>query len=159
MPDRQDRFLQEPYVARRRLQTFELVDEQPFEPRFCDVHGAAGWTAVIVGVPTAVAAFGPAAGQSPVAHRTPNETSEWKIRPASLTRRRWLNTSGQHRLDAIENVLAEERFEVATLPADAVVRNVDDADVQRVLQQRAECLRAQWEPFARRESAPPDLRE
>jgi hypothetical protein len=58
----------------------------------------------------------------------------------SLTRRRAGHSSGEDRLDAIEQLFRDQRFEVAALAAHAVLGYVHDAGVQLVAQQHADRL-------------------
>ena len=47
VPHAQHGFLEKPHVTRRRLESLQLVQEQPFEFRLRNIHCPAGWQAVV----------------------------------------------------------------------------------------------------------------
>jgi hypothetical protein len=86
-----------------------------------------------------VAAFRPAARQTASAGLASDETSQRKSRMRTLARCRARHTARQNRLDAIEQLFRDQRFEVAALAANTVLGHVYDAGVQLISEQHADC--------------------
>jgi hypothetical protein len=100
---------------------------------------------VIVGVVLA-ATFRPAARQAASAGLAANEAAQREVRVRSLSRRRPRDSSRQHGLHLVEEVLGDQRLEVTALVSNTVLRYVDNACIELVAQQDADRLRREWLP-------------
>jgi hypothetical protein len=58
----------------------------------------------------------------------------------SLARRRCWHSTRQDRLNAVEQLLGDQRLEVATLAANGVIRDVHDSGVELVAKQHTDRL-------------------
>src|SRR5581483_4645282 len=72
---------------------------------------------------------------------TPNEAAQWKVGMRALARCRARCAPGEDRQGAVEQILRDQRLEVAALGAYTVLGHIDDAGVQLVAQQHADRLR------------------
>ena len=68
------------------------------------------------------------------------KAAQREIRMHSLPRRRAWHSPGQDRLNAIEQLFGDQRLEVATLAANAVLRDVHDSGVEFVAKQHTDRL-------------------
>src|SRR5262249_22241675 len=107
--------------------------------RLGDVHGATTAAAVVIGVVVAPP-FRPARRQRLAARLATRIPAQREGRIVALPWTGHLVATVEDRLDAEEDPLSDQRFEVATL-RDVEVRHVDLADVNAVPQHRVECLR------------------
>ena len=83
--------------------------------------------------------------------------AERKVRVCTLRRCLDRHATGQHRLRAVEQILGDQRLEIASPCADAVLRHVDETCIQPVVQQRPNRLRSERTTPAVRQAPGPRL--
>src|SRR5439155_24816144 len=110
------------------------------EFRLADVHGAsAAPTAMVVRV-IITSTFRPARRQRLAASLAAHITPERKIGIVPLARRRDFQAAIENRLHSVEDLLTDERLEVAAR-RDAVTWHIDLRDVHTIAQHAIERLR------------------
>src|SRR4029453_16867511 len=112
LPHAEDSILDQPHVAWRRLQDFQLVDERAFQRRLAHVHRAALTLTVVIRV-LAVPALRPAAGERPAARLAAHEAAQREVRVIALSRTGHDDAAIENSLSAIERSLVDQRLEVA----------------------------------------------
>jgi hypothetical protein len=85
----------------------------------------------------------PAAGEASSTGLAPHEGAQWEVRVRALLRCGARQVPGQDRLHAVEEVLRDQRLEVAALSANVVLGDVHDAGIKLVPQQYADRLRCE----------------
>lgn len=92
-------------------------------------------------------------GQSTAVRLTSDEAAKRRVRRRALARCRACHTARENRLNAVEQLFGDQRFEVTALGADAVLAHVHPAGVDLlVAQQHSDRLRGERFPAPVREA-------
>ena len=113
VPYTKNQILDEPHVARCRLETLQFVGEKTFELGLGHVDRPALTPAVVVRVPSA-SSLRPARSQRPATVSASHETLQRKVGTNALMRSDDLDTSLQDRLHPVKRLVRHERIEITT---------------------------------------------
>ncbi|OFW04616.1 MAG: hypothetical protein A3H96_09515 [Acidobacteria bacterium RIFCSPLOWO2_02_FULL_67_36] len=111
VPRAKNQILDEPHVARCRLQALQFVGEKTFELGLGHVDRPTLTPAVVVRVPSA-SSLRPARGQRPAAVSASHKTLQWEIGTSAQVRSDDLDSSLQDRLHPVERLVRYQRIEV-----------------------------------------------